>query len=135
MAKKELTELQQKFLSVVLDDEHRGDIRKAMLTAGYAPTAPTSLVIKSLSEELTELARQVVAAQSIKATFATLDVLDNPAMLGAANKLKAAQTLLDRAGIKSKDDSIDLKIPSGGLVILPAKEYEVHKVEVKEDKE
>lgn len=124
--KKELTELQQKFLDVVMDDVHKGNIREAMRTAGYSETAPTSVVIKALSEELIEIARQTVAANAPKAVFATLGVLDNGAELGAANKLKAAQSILDRAGVKSKDDSedINLKVPSGGLIILPAKEVE-----------
>jgi len=123
--KREYTELQQKFLDCVLDDNHKGDIRKAMMTAGYSPTMPTSAVIKSLSEELIELAKNVVAANSIKAVFSTLDILDNPASLGASNKLKAAQTILDRAGIKKEESQdINLKVPQGGLVILPAKEVE-----------
>ena len=122
--KRKYTELQQRFLDVVLDDVHRGNIRAAMKTAGYADTVSTSVVVNSLSDELIDIAKRVVASQAIRATFATIDVMDSPADLGAANKLKAAQTLLDRAGIKSKDESVDLKIPSGGLVILPAKEYD-----------
>lgn len=124
--KREYTEMQQRFLDCVMDDQHKGDLRKAMTTAGYAPTISTTVIIKSLAEELIELSKQAVAANAPKALFSALDILDNPASLGAANKLKAAQTILDRANVQKKDDvsEINLKVPRGGLVILPAKEVQ-----------
>lgn len=118
--------MQQKFLDVVMDEEHKGNIRKAMRTAGYSDTTPSSVVINALHDELVEAAKKVMATQAVRATYETLDILDNPATMGAATKLKAAQVILDRAGVKSKDDSndINLKVPTGGLVILPAKEVD-----------
>lgn len=132
--KKELTDLQKKFLDCLMDDEHRGNIRKAMKTAGYADTVPSSSVLKSLHEEITELAKQTIAAHSGVAVFATLDILDNPAALGAANKLNAAKSILDRAGVHKKEDTdVNLKVPTNGLVILPAKEYDRDEKEVEKE--
>lgn len=123
--KRELTELEKKFLSCLMDDEHRGNIRKAMKTAGYAATVPSSTILRQLNDEIIDLAKQTVAAYSGAAVFATIDVMEEGGGLGASNKLAAAKSILDRAGINKKDDQdINLKVPSGGLVILPAKEYD-----------
>lgn len=120
---RELTDLQKKFLDVLMSDEARGDIRKAMRIAGYSDSTPTSLILSSLSDEIISVAKKVLASSSTQAVFATLDVLESPGALGAANKLKAAQILLDRAGVaQEKEESVNLKVPSGGLIILPAKQ-------------
>lgn len=126
--KKELTDLQKNFLSCLMDDEHKGNIRKAMHTAGYAPTVPSSTILRQLNEEIIELAKQTIAAYSGAAVFATIDVMANGAELGATNKLAAAKSILDRAGVSKKEETdVNLKVPSGGLVILPAKEYDAPK--------
>lgn len=122
---RELTEMQRSFLDHLFSEECRGNVRKAMDAAGYSKTTPTSVVISSLSDEISELAQRVVATESGQAVFALFDILQNPNSLGASNKLKAAREILDRAGVTKKSDDLSVKIPQGGIVILPAKQAPV----------
>lgn len=136
--KKELTELQQKFLAVLFEPVENGgaggNVRQAMNIAGYSKSTTQQEVLRSLSDEITNLAVKSLSVNSGKAVFALLDVLNSPNSLGAANKIKAAQAILDRAGVAKRAEDLNLSIPKGGLVILPAKQKrDVN--EIDEDKE
>jgi hypothetical protein len=74
----------------------------------------------ALSDEIVDLSKKFLAMNAPKATFKMLSVLDDPSQAGSSNIIKAAQQILDRAGAKAPEDN-GLKIPSGGLFILPAK--------------
>lgn len=121
---KTYTENQKKFLDVLYTDEVAGNIRKAMDLAGYSKETSPGVVIAALAEELIDISKKVVASHSIEAAFAQNNVMKDPNQLGAANKLKAAQSILDRAGIVHERESSDVKlnVPSGGFFILPAKD-------------
>lgn len=117
------TQQQSAFLEVLFN-EAKGNLRKAMTLAGYGDNTPVSQVVKSLSKEITELSREYLAAHSAKATIAMINVLDDPSALGTPNLIKAAENILNRAGVAQKD-GVSLDIPDGGLVILPAKNIKV----------
>lgn len=119
--KKELTDLQKRFLSCFLDEEHKGNIRSAMRAAGYNDSTSVANVVEALHEEMTEAALKVIGANSMKAAFGMLGILDDPESLGAANKIKAAKEILDRAGVKQRDEDTNIQVHKGGIVILPAK--------------
>lgn len=117
MAKRELTPLQKAFLEALLG-EARGDFALAKKLAGYAPTVSTTEIIRSLKDEIREAAVDAISMASVEASFKLRDVMTNPAANGASNALKAAQQILDRVGVKP-DETV--KIPEGGLFIMPAK--------------
>lgn len=120
---RELTEKQKIFLDALMG-EARGNIRKAMDIAGYAKESSVASVVNSLKDEMIDRAKNYMAANAMKASMALEDSLDDPNALGTANKLKAAQAILDRAGISGKTEKegdVNLKVPTGGLFILPAK--------------
>lgn len=117
---RELTEMQKAFLSFLFE-EAEGDVRRAMDLAGYSKSTRVSEVTNSLAEEISELSLKSLSSSSAQAVLSLLSVLRTPHQNGAANRLKAAQQILDRAGVQKKTDSIDLKIPENGIVILPAK--------------
>ncbi len=118
MSDKKYTDQQLLFLGY-LGAEAKGDIDEAMKMAGYAPSSKGS-VVKNLKMEIIEVASDMLGANSIKAARSVISLLDNPTHPGATTILKAAASVLDRAGVGRQDD-ITMKIPAGGLIILPAK--------------
>lgn len=120
--KRELTELQEKFLDALRDKSNKGDLKTCMTLAGYSDTIPVSYIIKSLSEEIVDVTLELIAAESTKAAIAIVGVLDSPSGLDRKNTLEAAKQILDRAGVVKKEkQNLELSVGSG-LVILPAKD-------------
>ena len=126
---RELTEKQQKFLDCLI--QTGGDPKYAAELAGYAEGS-YSQVVKSLKNEIIELASHILAQSAPKAAMKLVQVLDSDDPMPQANvKLQAAQTILDRTGL-GKQDRLEVNVESegGALFILPAKtvvegEYEV----------
>ena len=63
---RELTEKQQKFLSVLFD-EAGGDVAIAKKLAGYAPTYNTREVVNSLKDEILDATQSYMASNAPKA--------------------------------------------------------------------
>lgn len=118
--KKELTTMEATFLEA-LRGEAKGDLRAAMKLAGYSDNTSVSVLMRQLKNEIIEVAQEMLAAGSIKAVLGLDDVMDKPNSLGAKNKIAAAKEILDRAGIVKPSGEVNLSIPEGGLIILPAK--------------
>ena len=116
--KKNLTEKQQSFLDNLV--ETKGDFKKAAELAGYSGNHYQ--VLKSLKEEVVDLASDVLAREAPTAAFKIIEVMkSNKPVPQANNKLQAAQTILDRVGV-SKTDRIDVNHNTGGgIFILPEK--------------
>ena len=123
---KRYTDQQLLFLGY-LGAEAKGDIDEAMKMAEYAPSSKGHLV-KALKSEIIEVASGMLGANSIKAAKAIIDLLSNPTNPGAQTILKAAAQILDRAGVVKEE--AEVKVPAGGLFILPAKNIKVVKDEV-----
>jgi|TARA_R110002020_G_scaffold432224_1_gene642271 hypothetical protein len=117
--KKELTEMQQIFLDNVVTTG--GDLKKAAELAGYKGNHYQ--VIKSLKDELVDMAQNLLAHNAPKAAMKLVEVMDSDRPVPqASSKLQAAQTILDRVGVaKTERLNIDHNV-SGGLFILPQKE-------------
>ncbi len=124
MSKKEkvYTEKQRAFLGFLFGDA-QGHIRRAMKMAGYADTANQSDLIKSLKDEMIEGAGNMLAANSPKAAFGLVGVLDDPSTVGAKNSVAAAKEILDRAGLVKKE-KVEVSSDQGGLFILPPKKVD-----------
>jgi hypothetical protein len=116
---KRYTDQQLLFLDY-LGSEAAGSIDTAMEMAGYAKGYKQHL-IKLLKSEIVEVAGGVVAGDSVKAANALVNILSDPTKPGTDNILKAAKEILDRAGIVRPEQDLNMKIPQGGLFILPAK--------------
>ena len=115
-----LTERQQKFLDCLI--QTGGDLKLAADLAGYAEGSYLQ-VIKSLKNEIIDLATQILAQSAPRAAFKLVHVMESDEPIPQANvKLQAAQTILDRIGV-SKTDKLDISVDdsSGSLFILPAK--------------
>ena len=118
-----VTEKQQKFLDSLVSTG--GDPKLAAELAGYAEGSH-SQVIKSLQQEVIDLASNILAQSAPKAAFKLVEVMSSDEAIPQVNtKLQAAQTILDRVGL-SKTDRLDVThnvdVNSGSLFILPAKQ-------------
>ena len=114
-----LTEKQQAFLDNLV--ETGGDFKKSAELAGYSGNHYQ--VLKSLKQEVVDLASDVLAREAPSAAFKLIEVMNsNKPIPQASNKLQAAQTILDRAGVV-KTDKLDVNHNvSGGIFILPEKQ-------------
>ena len=122
MSKRQLTELQLGFLSALFG-EAKGDPAKAVQLAGYSETVKYSEVVQSLKDEIIDQAKMILAMNAPRAAIGLVDVVLDPTQKMASVKMKAAESILDRVGVKSKEASeVNLNIPQGGLFIMPAKD-------------
>ena len=114
-----LTDKQQSFLNHLV--ETNGDFKKSAELAGYSGNHYQ--VLKSLREEVVDLASDVLAREAPQAAFKIIEVLKSDKPIPQANnKLQAAQTILDRVGLAKSDRvQVDHNVP-GGIFILPEKE-------------
>ena len=130
---KVLTEKQQSFLDNLI--QTGGDPKKAAELAGYSGNYHQ--VIKSLRQEVIELASDVLARSAPQAAFKLVDIMNSDAPIPqVSNKLTAAQTILDRVGV-TKNDKLDVThTAAGGIFILPEKtpiEVEAQDIEYEEE--
>ena len=120
--KKELTEKQQVFLEA-LTGEARGNVRSAMRIAGYSDTTKIHEVVGPLRDEIVDRASMMLAMNAPLATISMIDVLHDPAAMGARNAVAAAREILDRSGLVKKEQ-VEVRGPEGGIFILPPKQSE-----------
>lgn len=117
--KRNLTEKQQAFLNNLV--ETGGDFKKSAELAGYSGNHYQ--ILKSLKSEVVDIASDVLAREAPTAAFKLIEIMNsNKPVPQANNKLAAAQTILDRAGVV-KTDKLDVNHNvSGGIFILPEKQ-------------
>ena len=117
--KRELTDKQKAFLEHLV--ETQGDAKTAAKLAGY--TSHYHHVVKTLKSEILELTQEILANSAPKAAFKLIEIMTSTKpVVQAANKLTAAQTLLDRVGV-SRVDKVDVShtMASGGIFLMPDK--------------
>ena len=120
--KKELTPKQEAFIDALI--QNGGNISQAMRTAGYEQTSRAWLV-KSVSEEIVERTQNYLAAHGMKAASNLITALDEDGTTPKGElRLKAAESLLNRIGIGSRE-TVDHNVTAmHGVVILPNKQEE-----------
>jgi hypothetical protein len=118
-AERKLTDKQQLFLDSII--ETKGNLKLSAELAGYSGNHYQ--VIKSLKDEIVELAQNVLAREAPSAAFKLVEVMQTADALPQANvKLQAAQTILDRVGL-GKQDRLEVNHNTGGgIFILPEKQ-------------
>ena len=119
---REYTEKQEKFLDALYEDP-QGNINNAMVKAGYKEGAGSTALVKSLQQEIVEIATLILARNAPKAANKLVDIMESNIPIPQANqKLNAAQSLLDRVGvIKESRVSVDNTV-TGGIFVMPAKD-------------
>ena len=117
--KRNLTEKQQSFLDNIVATE--GDFKKSAELAG--DSGNHYQILKSLKQEVVDLASDVLARSAPKAAFKLIEMVESDRPVPqASQKLAAAQTILDRVGV-SKTDRVEVNHNvQGGIFVLPAKD-------------
>ena len=117
--KRNLTAKQQSFLDNIVATE--GDFKKSAELAGYSGNHYQ--ILKSLKQEVVDLASDVLARSAPKAAFKLIEMVESDRPVPqASQKLAAAQTILDRVGV-SKTDRVEVNHNvQGGIFVLPAKD-------------
>ena len=117
---RQYTENQVKFLDVLFD-EAGGDVATAKKLAGYADGTSTTVVVKSLKEEILEATQQYMARNAPKAAVAMASALMDTTELGLRDKMSAAKELLDRTGL-IKTEKIQVEASGGVMLMHPKKQ-------------
>ena len=116
---RQLTEKQQKFLSVLFD-EAQGDLVQAKKLAGYGDNTNVGDILPSIKEEVLEATQMYLARNAPKAAMSMVGALYDPTELGIRDKMAAAKELLDRTGlVKTEKMQVEAK---GGVMLMPAKQ-------------
>ena len=117
--KKELTEKQLAYLDALM--ENGGNNVAALREAGYS-TKSGKAIMNSLSDEIIERAKHMLAANSVKAAAGLVNALDDDGNIPRAElKIKAAESILNRVGV-GKHDKIEHNVTAlHGVVLLPSK--------------
>ena len=116
---RKLTEKQQDFLNNLI--ETKGNLKLSAELAGYAVNHYQ--VIKTLRQEIVDLASNVLAREAPSAAFKLVEVMQSDTAMPQANvKLQAAQTILDRVGLGKQDRMEVNHNVGGGIFVLPEKE-------------
>ena len=123
VSKKELTERQKSFVEALFDNQ--GNISKAMNPAGYTPGSRAWLV-SSVANEVIERTQKYLATHGVKAAQNIINALDEDGTTPKGElRLKAAESLLNRIGICSRE-TVDHNVTAlHGVVLLPNKKEEV----------
>jgi len=119
---RQYTKKQELFLDALYTNAS-GNINEAMVEAGYKEGAGSTALVRSLQQEIIEIATLILARNAPKAANKLVDIMDSSVPIPQANqKLNAAQGLLDRVGvIKESKVSVDHTV-TGGIFVMPAKE-------------
>ena len=117
--KRNLTTKQQSFLDNIVATE--GDFKKSAELAGYSGNHYQ--ILKSLKQEVVDLASDVLARSAPKAAFKLIEMVESDRPVPqASQKLAAAQTILDRVGVGRKE-TIDVNHRvGGGIFLMPDKQ-------------
>ena len=115
---RKLTDKQEKFLEHLVDT--KGNLKLSAELAGYRGNHYQ--VLKSLKEEIIDLASNVLAREAPSAAFKLVEIMHSDEAVPQANvKLQAAQTLLERVGVIKKEKLDVNRNVTGGIFILPKK--------------
>jgi hypothetical protein len=117
--KRELTEMQSAYLDALMDNG--GNNAAALRVAGYCETTGKA-VMNSLADEIIERAKNMLAANSVKAAASLVNALDDDGTTPRAElKIKAAESILNRVGV-GKHDVVEHNVTAiHGVVLLPSK--------------
>lgn len=120
-----LTEFQERFLDLLYEDglpddfiERCKDIKER---AGYSAITSLTSILRPLKDEIAKRNQEWIVFNSTKPIKVLQDIVRTPTLPGSDNAIKAANSLLDRAGIGKKEQhEVEIRAIQG-IVILPAK--------------
>jgi len=116
---RELTPQQRQFLDILF--ENGGNVTAAAVDAGYS-RGSAGWLRKNLAKEIVERTRDVLSVNAMKAATRLISTIDNPMPeRGDDLRLKAAESLLNRVGVKAPEEVNHNVTAIHGVVLLPPK--------------
>ena len=116
---RELTPQQRQFLDILF--ENGGNVTAAAVDAGYS-RGSAGWLRKNLADEIVERTRDVLSVNAMKAATRLISTIDNPMPeRGDDLRLKAAESLLNRVGVKAPEEVNHNVTAVHGVVLLPPK--------------
>ena len=116
---RELTPQQVQFLDILF--ENGGNVTAAAIDAGYS-RGSAGWLRKNLADEIVERTRDVLSVNAMKAATRLISTIDNPMPeRGDDLRLKAAESLLNRVGVKAPEEVNHNVTAIHGVVLLPPK--------------
>lgn len=116
---RELTPQQEKFLDILF--ENGGHVTQAAVDAGYS-RGSAGWLRKTLADEIVDRTKDILSMNALKAANRLVATIDNPAPeRGDDLRLKAAESLLSRVGVKAADQVNHNVTAVHGVVLLPPK--------------
>ena len=116
---RELTPQQRQFLDILF--ENGGNVTAAAVDAGYS-RGSAGWLRKNLAKEIVERTRDVLSVNAMKAATRLISTIDNPMPeRGDDLRLKAAESLLNRVGVKAPEEINHNVTAIHGVVLLPPK--------------
>ena len=114
-----LTPQQTAFLDILF--ENGGNVTQAAVDAGYS-RGSSQWLKKTLADEIVERTKDILSVNAIKAANRLVNTIDNPAPeRGDDLRLKAAESLLTRVGVKAPEQVNHNVTAVHGVVLLPPK--------------
>lgn len=116
---RELTPKQVQFLDILF--ENGGNVTAAAIDAGYS-RGSAGWLRKNLADEIVERTKDVLSVNAMKAATRLITTIDNPMPeRGDDLRLKAAESLLNRVGVKAPEQINHNVTAVHGVVLLPPK--------------
>lgn len=116
---RELTPQQVQFLDILF--ENGGNVTAAAVDAGYS-RGSAGWLRKNLADEIVERTKDILSVNAMKAATRLISTIDNPVPeRGDDLRLKAAESLLNRVGVKAPEQVNHNVTAVHGVVLLPPK--------------
>jgi hypothetical protein len=116
---RELTPQQRQFLDILF--ENGGNVSAAAVDAGYS-VGSAGWLRKNLADEIVERTKDILSVNAMKAANRIVSTIDNPVPeRGDDLRLKAAESLLNRVGVKAPEQINHNVTAVHGVVLLPPK--------------
>lgn len=116
---RELTPQQVQFLDILF--ENGGNVTAAAIDAGYS-RGSAGWLRKNLADEIVERTKDILSVNAMKAATRLISTIDNPMPeRGDDLRLKAAESLLNRVGVKAPEEVNHNVQAVHGVVLLPPK--------------
>ena len=116
---RELTPQQVQFLDILF--ENGGNVTAAAVDAGYS-RGSAGWLRKNLADEIVERTKDILSVNAMKAATRLISTIDNPMPeRGDDLRLKAAESLLNRVGVKAPEQVNHNVTAVHGVVLLPPK--------------
>lgn len=112
------TEQEEYFLQVLFSI-HKGDVPRAMETAGYPKDMNPNVLRRKFKEAIIEETKTYLATASAEAALSLISVLRDPNALGAKNIIAASKEILDRGGI-TRPEEVHI-VADNVMIMLPPK--------------